>query len=199
VRPKNKIPGFSFELPTVRPLELIIHSVNVEVGERPIRATWSPELAQDLAAYHNIDAEQELTDLLSQHVAAEIDREILGNLMNETVEQGYPPRTGFEPIQTLRQHRLIEEEVSSGWNGITPIVRRVFAQTIAQDLVPIQPMGPPPNLFYLDPIFHGNIEEPIVYDDGSYSISHSFNGVIGISTEVRPQSFVKSVLGRSRP
>jgi hypothetical protein len=54
-----------------------LESVTVSVTERKLRAQWSPELAQDVAAFHNIDAEAELTALLSEQVAAEIDREIL--------------------------------------------------------------------------------------------------------------------------
>ena len=55
-------------------------SVTVSVEERKLRATWSPEMAQDVSAFHNIDAEAELTALLSEEVAAEIDREILKDL-----------------------------------------------------------------------------------------------------------------------
>jgi hypothetical protein len=55
-------------------------SVTVSVTERKLRAHWSPEMAQDVAAFHNIDAEAELTALLSEQVAAEIDREILRDL-----------------------------------------------------------------------------------------------------------------------
>ena len=57
-----------------------LKSVTVSVIERKLRATWSPELAQDVSAFHNIDAEAELTALLSEQVAAEIDREILRDL-----------------------------------------------------------------------------------------------------------------------
>ena len=57
-----------------------LNSVTVSVTERKLRAQWSPELAQDVAAFHNIDAEAELTALLSEQVAAEIDREILRDL-----------------------------------------------------------------------------------------------------------------------
>jgi hypothetical protein len=57
-----------------------LESVTVSVSERKLRAQWSPELAQDVAAFHNIDAEAELTALLSEQVAAEIDREILRDL-----------------------------------------------------------------------------------------------------------------------
>jgi len=57
-----------------------LKSVTVSVTERKLRAQWSPELAQDVSAFHNIDAEAELTALLSEQVAAEIDREILKDL-----------------------------------------------------------------------------------------------------------------------
>ena len=55
-------------------------SVDVAVEERKLRATWSPELAQDVSAFHNIDAEAELTAILSEQIAAEIDREILRDI-----------------------------------------------------------------------------------------------------------------------
>jgi hypothetical protein len=57
-----------------------LSSVTVSVTERKLRATWSPELAQDVSAFHNIDAEAELTALLSEQIAAEVDREILRDL-----------------------------------------------------------------------------------------------------------------------
>lgn len=55
-------------------------SATVTVEERKLKATWSPELAQDVAAFHNIDAEAELTAILSEQIAAEIDREILRDI-----------------------------------------------------------------------------------------------------------------------
>tara|TARA_R110000772_G_scaffold17946_1_gene49780 strand:+ start:31063 stop:32868 length:1806 start_codon:yes stop_codon:yes gene_type:complete len=57
-----------------------LEEVVVSVEERKLRATWSPELAQDVSAFHNIDAEAELTAMLSEQVAAEIDREILRDI-----------------------------------------------------------------------------------------------------------------------
>ena len=47
---------------------------------RKFRALWTIEAAQDLKAYHNLDLERELTDLLGKEVALEIDREILEDL-----------------------------------------------------------------------------------------------------------------------
>jgi len=58
-----------------------ITSVTVEVQERKMRVTWSPELAQDVKNFQNIDAETELTTLMSEQVAAEIDREVLRDLI----------------------------------------------------------------------------------------------------------------------
>ena len=71
----------SLELETeIGEVSFKLSSVVVSVEERKLRATWSPELAQDVSAFHNIDAEAELTALLSEQIAAEIDREILRDI-----------------------------------------------------------------------------------------------------------------------
>lgn len=71
----------SLELETeIGEVSFKLDSVTVAVEERKLRATWSPELAQDVSAFHNIDAEAELTAILSEQIAAEIDREILRDL-----------------------------------------------------------------------------------------------------------------------
>jgi hypothetical protein len=62
-------------------LTIRFSSVTVNTQTRKMRAHWTPELAQDLEAYHSIDAEAELTALLSEEVAAEIDREIIRDLI----------------------------------------------------------------------------------------------------------------------
>ena len=71
----------SLELETeIGEVSFKLDSVTVSTEERKLRATWSPELAQDVSAFHNIDAESELTSILSEQIAAEIDREILRDL-----------------------------------------------------------------------------------------------------------------------
>lgn len=71
----------SLELETeIGEVSFKLDSVTVSVEERKLRATWSPELAQDVSAFHNIDAEAELTAILSEQIAAEVDREILRDL-----------------------------------------------------------------------------------------------------------------------
>lgn len=71
----------SLELETeIGEVSFTLDSVVVSVEERKLRATWSPEMSADVSAFHNIDAEAELTALLSEQIAAEIDREILRDL-----------------------------------------------------------------------------------------------------------------------
>ena len=146
MEPNKKIPSFCFESPWLKPFSFEMSSVEVTAGERRIRATWTPELAQDLEAYHNIDAEAELTRMLSEQLAQEIDREIV-------------------------------ENIRDNW-------------TVAQDLVSVQPMDAPQgNLMYFD-YNYGPMEEPVVYDDGSWSMSNTFDGVIGIKSEIKPHTLI---------
>ena len=62
-------------------IEIKVDSVSVTARTKKLKAKWSPELGQDLNAYHNLDAEVELTSILSEQIALEIDREILEDLM----------------------------------------------------------------------------------------------------------------------
>jgi hypothetical protein len=55
---------------------------DISTSVRSLRAIWSPELAQDVSAYHGIDAEAELTRLLSENIAHEIQTRILNDILN---------------------------------------------------------------------------------------------------------------------
>ena len=68
--------------PVIPEIDIKIESIAVTAVTRKLKARWSPELAQDLNAYHSLDAEVELTQILSEQVALEIDREILGDLLH---------------------------------------------------------------------------------------------------------------------
>ena len=59
-------------------IELVSDSITAET--RKLKAQWTPEFAQDLNAYQNLDAEAELTSMLSEQISMEIDLEILGML-----------------------------------------------------------------------------------------------------------------------
>ena len=67
--------------PAIPEIDIRIESIAVTAETRKLRARWSPELAQDLNAYHSMDAEVELTSILSEQIALEIDREILNDLV----------------------------------------------------------------------------------------------------------------------
>lgn len=77
-----------------------LSSVTVAVEERKLRATWSPELAQDVSAFHNIDAEAELTAILSEQIAAEVDREILRDLRKAAAWQARWDYNGWQRLGT---------------------------------------------------------------------------------------------------
>jgi hypothetical protein len=57
-------------------------SVNNNGFTRPIRAVWTTEMIQDISAFHNIDAEAELTRLLSEELSRNINDNIIRNLLN---------------------------------------------------------------------------------------------------------------------
>jgi hypothetical protein len=75
--------------PVIPEIDIKIESIAVTATTRKLRARWSPELAQDLNAYHSMDAEVELTQILSEQIALEIDREILNDLLTEAKAANY--------------------------------------------------------------------------------------------------------------
>lgn len=62
-------------------IDIKVDSIAITAVTKKLKAKWTPELGQDLNAYHNIDAEVELTSILSEQIALEIDREILEDLV----------------------------------------------------------------------------------------------------------------------
>jgi len=73
--------GGSAEDPIIPEIDIKIESLAVTAVSRKLKAKWSPELAQDLNAYHSLDAEVELTQILSEQIALELDREVLNDLL----------------------------------------------------------------------------------------------------------------------
>lgn len=102
----------SLELETeIGEVSFKLSDVTVSVEERKLRATWSPELAQDVAAFHNIDAEAELTAILSEQIAAEIDREILRDL-----RKGAPWQLKWDYNGWRRQAGFSTNYTQKDWN-----------------------------------------------------------------------------------
>lgn len=80
----------SFSTPNAAGSQISIPEINVRMQSQPIsaktkklKAVWTPEFAQDLAAYQNIDAEAELTNIMSEYISMEIDLEILDMLIED--------------------------------------------------------------------------------------------------------------------
>ena len=69
---------------------IVIPEINVKMQSQAItaktkklKAVWTPEFSQDLAAYQNIDAEAEVTNIMSEYISMEIDLEILDMLIED--------------------------------------------------------------------------------------------------------------------
>jgi len=76
-------------------VSLHIQQQPVVARTRKMRALWTIEASQDLKAYHNLDLEQELTQLLSQELSLEIDRELIEDM--RMIAYGLQTQTQFGP------------------------------------------------------------------------------------------------------
>lgn len=87
----------SFQSLDIPELDLILKSEPIVAKTRKLKAVWTPELTQDLNAYHSVDAEAELTSMLSEYVAMEIDLEILDMLIqNADTTEYWSAKIGWE-------------------------------------------------------------------------------------------------------
>ena len=78
--------GTDLQIPEI---DLELRSEAIVAKTRKLKAVWTPELAQDLNAYHSIDAEAELTSMLSDYISLEIDLEILDMLKANALTTDY--------------------------------------------------------------------------------------------------------------
>jgi len=69
-----------------REMGFSIEKVTVTAKSRALKAEYSIELAQDLKAIHGLDAEQELSNILSTEILAEINREVVRTIYVNAVE-----------------------------------------------------------------------------------------------------------------
>lgn len=85
---EDTIPAAGVSNQAIPEINVKLQSDTVAAKTRKLKAQWTPEFAQDLNAYHSIDAEAELTSILSEYISMEIDLEILDMLIKnaDTVE-----------------------------------------------------------------------------------------------------------------
>lgn len=74
--------GADLNIPTI---DLQMKSEPIVAKSRKLKAIWTMENQQDLAAYHSVDAEEELTNVMSDYVAMEIDMENLDMLLSRAL------------------------------------------------------------------------------------------------------------------
>lgn len=67
--------------PFIPEIDIRVDSIDIQADTKKLKAKWTPELQQDIAAYQNMDAEVELTAILSETIALELDQEILEDLV----------------------------------------------------------------------------------------------------------------------
>ena len=77
----NTLSGGAVSALEIPSIDVQLRSDTVAAKTRKLKAQWTPEFAQDLNAYHSIDAEAELTSILSEYISMEIDLEILDMLI----------------------------------------------------------------------------------------------------------------------
>ena len=88
-------------------IELELKSEPIVAKTRKLKAVWTPELAQDLNAYHSIDAEAELTQMLSEYISLEIDLEILEMLQANALTTDYwSAKVGYDYNPTTAKFEI---------------------------------------------------------------------------------------------
>ena len=98
-------------------VDIQMKSIAITAKSRKLKAVWTPELAQDLNAYHAVDAEAELTAMLSEYVTMEIDMEIVDMLkLNASAKtENWSAKVGYE----YNSGTNIFEETSANSNAYT--------------------------------------------------------------------------------
>jgi len=82
-------PGNGDTKQSIPEIDIKVDSVAITAVTKKLKAKWTPELGQDLNAYHNLDAEVELTSILSEQIALEIDQEMLNELVKGATAATY--------------------------------------------------------------------------------------------------------------
>jgi hypothetical protein len=70
-------------------IDIKLKSEAIVAKTRKLKAQWTPEFAQDLNAYHSVDAESEVTSMISNYIAMEVDLELLDMLIENAATTGY--------------------------------------------------------------------------------------------------------------
>lgn len=83
---EDAVDGTDLGIPEIN---LELRSEEIVAKTRKLKTIWTPEFSQDLNAYHAIDAEAELTSMLSEYISQEVDLEILDMLISKAANIDY--------------------------------------------------------------------------------------------------------------
>jgi hypothetical protein len=123
--------------PVIPEIDIKIESLAVTATTRKLRARWSPELAQDLNAYHSIDAEVELTQILSEQIALELDREILNDLLTQASGANYYwSRSPGKFVNKTTGNEIIRSNNNSPGPNFTGTVREWY-ETLTETIIDV--------------------------------------------------------------
>lgn len=197
----KRLPGFCFVDPTNKEtVNIRLTSVNVIGETRRIRAVWTPEMAQDIAAFDNIDLEDEITALLTENIRNEIDQQILRDLHdnqrfynNNRQEEIFNRwnQIGGNILTHQGNRAPLDNNQPDFGNVILPMARRVAAQTIGMDLVTVQPLtlqGPLLEFLDYNQYFTDSNYISLPNEEGWYT-KGTFESLL-ISMDMKPFKFI---------
>lgn len=136
------IPSFESDFgstpsPVIPEIDIKIEAISITAETRKLRAKWSPELAQDLNAYHSMDAEVELTSILSEQIALEIDREILNDLVSQANGANYywsrSPGRFVNKVTGARQNMADSLQIGPQFTGTV----REWYETLIETIIDV--------------------------------------------------------------
>jgi hypothetical protein len=105
----NAYSATSISIPEIN---VAMQSQTISAKTRKLKAQWTPEFAQDLNAYHSLDAEAELTGILSEYITLEIDLEVLDMLIEKA------PTTDFWSAKVGNQINATNTAFNSNTAGV---------------------------------------------------------------------------------
>lgn len=123
-----------FSTDMIPELDVSITSDYITTDTRKLKVKWTPEMAQDLAAYQNVDAEALLTQILAEHIAMDIDIEILRKLLDAAAATG---QAGDRLIRywSARPNNYVNPKTGAPISGPTLYVTlREWYETLMKDV-----------------------------------------------------------------
>lgn len=114
-----------FQTSPYNEMSFSIERTSVEARTRALKATYTIELAQDLKAIHGLDAEEELSFILSNEIIREIDRELIITLFDQA-RPGFTSAGSGTPAATFQLNDNVDN-LGARWGGekIKALVYRI--------------------------------------------------------------------------